>query len=1117
MKAGWYVASRPISASLVLALLAVFVTPIGNAAPWTAHVIRVRGPDQTRFVLGDQHGGGGRAWDFMGGTAGARTTGLRTIRETANHLAFTSTVTTALDWGEVGRGTSSGQQVLIGAGWKLSRVPWVVRMKIRQSLPSSTWYIQARFDQHGHPRILRKKATLHGKGEQVLSFDMGPCRHTFYGLRIGTRTPGNRVAIDWVRVERPSALRYFSYTFSLSSRPLLGKFVFGINAPYKMYINGQLVSADGGDGVFDRSLNRVTVRDALRAGRNRLIVVADQYGASTRLRGRPNDYFFLQGNVFTADGREVPIRTDREWRAAYWPHRSWLKRDYNDSRLPFASDVGTLKANELDGKSVNGRGDFFGAPYLGRLTLRPVGATYPIFRAGKGVSLNVDAIAAHPGSSAALRYTVQSASSSVVLSGEIRLRPTAEVWKLHGLLRLNPLPPGPYELHLRYVDSSGPAIDSRTYGFAVVGQIKQPPLADGDGAALGLHLEDSVRFDAGSPSRQILCGRGRTHGARALLSDLLRPLNDVGLSSGRYLETGWGRGDWCSFQIHVQHLYQPHVVQVTYPDNADRHMVFLLAEGTRYRHLQNIGAGGGIPRAAPGVITGGRFPSPGGTKTLRFVYWPNKKKATFTLVNLSRTIASPAAVAGVNIYDVTRPLPTAASLGTASPMIGPFVERVDRSTPQAFYAGRLGAKFAHGLQGANFPGYYRAWYATISNLIQYLRFTGQNTYFAGIYMYYGGWFSSPQFQGWPESGVNRYGAGWNNPAIALMARMFEANGLNLVLGVQFIGDRTLLEGDRVTNAEVRDGAATTRFVMADGRQARGFQNSGYNFLATRVRKEMIDLADLISKRYSKFPAIKGVLWAREPEFPLPGNARTDATPLDVGYGDLTVRQFEVDTGILVPVSSSDPRRFEKRYEWLTTHHRSAWINWRCRKVKQLLNELSTHIRQRRRDWRFWYMQPNIAPSAVRLWAKGRISYRDVYMYSGIDPAMFHGTHGPRLIPLVGLNRAMGVVSSRLKAQESDDFSKFNRDKSRIGLIDSAGVFLRTRFVFEGKLETHQPWAWKHVKVVGYALPGGQMLTSMLHHAVGRAKPPVVILTWSDSGEYVGQEGPIREFARSLLH
>jgi hypothetical protein len=71
--------------------------------------------------------------------------------------------------------------------------------------------------------------------------------------------------------------------------------------------------------------------------------------------------------------------------------------------------------------------------------------------------------------------------------------------------------------------------------------------------------------------------------------------------------------------------------------------------------------------------------------------------------------------------------------------------------------------------------------------------------------------------------------------------------------------------------------------------------------------------------------------------------------LDWGYDDATIRLFEKDTGMHIPVDAADPQRFRARHRWLMMNARERWIDWRCAKIAALITRIRDRVRRARPD------------------------------------------------------------------------------------------------------------------------------------------------------------------------
>ncbi|MFA6291614.1 MAG: family 10 glycosylhydrolase [Victivallales bacterium] len=106
----------------------------------------------------------------------------------------------------------------------------------------------------------------------------------------------------------------------------------------------------------------------------------------------------------------------------------------------------------------------------------------------------------------------------------------------------------------------------------------------------------------------------------------------------------------------------------------------------------------------------------------------------------------------------------------------------------------------------------------------------------------------------------------------------------------------------------------------------------------------------IAGRYKDSPAFKGVCvrlmsWVF-------GGWQTVAS-IDWGYEDCTTDLFQKETGVKIPVTSTGPDRFAKRYEWLMANAYDKWVNWRCEKIYAYHSRLAKILTDARPDLKLY--------------------------------------------------------------------------------------------------------------------------------------------------------------------
>ena len=1099
---------------------------------WRAHIIKIKGEAQTTYVEDYAESHYGDAWDFNEGDSEDidHINGAQEVRIVGGRLEFITTSNTALGWGDFDNDEVLSIEENIGGNWAREHNPWVIRLRLTQSSNVSHWYIRGRYLKHGRIKEIHKNFDVSGVSEQTVVIPMGWIDQPIVAIEIGTADPANKIAIDWVRIERPSAIRYFRKKITLPEEAIGGKVAFGTNGHYRLYLNGKLISDKGGAPPFQRRINVIeNLQDYLQVGANVLAVEVEAYGTFSKITD-PRDYFFLQGKILLESGESVSLNTDASWKGSYRAKAGWEDISYDDAAWKKVESLGGVEEAGFNGASFDGRGAFLEPPYMGCIGVDAVGSDFPFFDEEEGAAFSIKVLEAKAQTRGEVHYSVDDETGKQVSIGNAELSQSENPIRGEAIIGVKGLAPGPYHLRLEYV-SNGKTLDRRNIEFIIVGKIQQRKIK-GEYFDEGLNLIHRYTVDTvkdfeenlhmASDSSHDKQKKGKVQNKKGQVVDLIQKSpwispRIIKSATGDYVETAAYKGAWLSFKYKIKNLYVPHLAEIEYPLGHDRNMDFVVAEGVPYTNLRNVEPSSGVQRSIGGVYTEKQPQRESERGVFRLLFWPNRHEGTITVVNGGRLKGlQRGAMASVKIYEIQDDLPAVDHMEIAGDtFFGPFSERIDRTIPRVFYAGDLGAKFPYLLVDGYFDGYYKAWYDTIANLIRYLRFRGQNTYFAGIYMYHGGWFPSARFQGDPATGADTYGEGWKGGAIELMAKMFEANGLNLVLGVEFFGSRGIRDLDVVSDAEVRNGKGTVRMVTKDGRQANGY--GVYNFLLPAVRDEMLALAGEIADKYGSYPGVKGVTWLQMPLFtPTTGKQKWSQkySGLETGYGDSTVLLFERETGITLP-EFNGPERFHSRYDWLLKNASEDWVNWRSKKVYELDRKITDTLQAERPDWKIWKLVRTLPDRSFEEWDRGEINYEDIYRNQGIDPARYGDEDGPGLLPVLEWTGERYFRDTWGDETAARLVQKFNQTPDVGEIFRKDGVFLRMTFMLEKELYAKPGWPWERLRVVASPAPPDKEFVDAARQILDRLDPEAVIMGWSDGGHIMGHEQGIRDISRFL--
>ena len=391
----------------------------------------------------------------------------------------------------------------------------------------------------------------------------------------------------------------------------------------------------------------------------------------------------------------------------------------------------------------------------------------------------------------------------------------------------------------------------------------------------------------------------------------------VNSSAGRYREAGPKRNSRFAYRMKVAEPGLPHLLRATYPDDKDR--TFLVdmdwpETGTRWE-------------VDTGVITGDKYPLTQKFQKLEVVFWPLKQDCSVMFTSWADD--EPAAAARIQIYRIQEGLPAT--------KVNPPLDEPGRMLGLMWEDASINIDL--GALDNTVPQFHR----TVANLMDYLRYTGQNLIIYPVSFYRGPFYPSRIEDASLEPRRPMHPGDW----VEDILRTAEDYDVHFIAALNHLSALPSLETVANTDlASIIAGNDTCNLMNCKNEVAVDDGRGGgpvYNPLHPLTRKHFLALIDEILDRYGDLPQFKGIalyLWQESSLWF--GN-------ITYGYGDYNIRLFERETGIHVPIDSKDSRRFQKRYLWLMNNKRQEWIDWRCKKVSEFLLEISRHLSKQRKD------------------------------------------------------------------------------------------------------------------------------------------------------------------------
>ncbi|MFA6291612.1 MAG: LamG domain-containing protein, partial [Victivallales bacterium] len=378
-------------------------------------------------------------------------------------------------------------------------------------------------------------------------------------------------------------------------------------------------------------------------------------------------------------------------------------------------------------------------------------------------------------------------------------------------LSLPPMKAAVYELKVDALDAGGKVLDHCATELAVAGEISQSKAKANQKPEL--KKVDEVDFTKGDPGHDFYSRSGNSKvvkgekgSYRQTLSyqDFYQQLDKEGAASRH-------AGDWFGVRFRTE-PGKAYVFEIEYPDLPYMSMSEYLIEP---KDDPADGKCKPVLKTASGVFTGSFLPHDNSMKTQSLAHFASAPWVSVCFQNAhyygrpdTTTVLDPASCRRITMYEVVGDLP--ALDAPAGRQLGVHTEDGGLSLG-SFGIEKFRGELANWKDRPKMEEYYRHAYIAVSNLIKYMRYRGDTTLFYGIYRYRGAQFPSRLFP--PDN--------YEVDLPALMARMFEKNGLKLVLNVQANNPLPESRLHEFTHYDIWNGADGVSNVNAKGRQNAG--------------------------------------------------------------------------------------------------------------------------------------------------------------------------------------------------------------------------------------------------------------------------------------------------------
>ncbi len=498
----------------------------------------------------------------------------------------------------------------------------------------------------------------------------------------------------------------------------------------------------------------------------------------------------------------------------------------------------------------------------------------------------------------------------------------------------------------------------------------------------------------------------------------------------RYLEAGGRRGDRFAVRFRLPPSGTLFCFEIDYPDDADRiaDIIVQPSDARSPASPHHCESDCHSYQLQVGYVTGDKeYHHQHKILTSRRLYWSEPDKRDVSMVFSTLRDRMPAAVAAVRLYKVNDGLPEA---GVIRP------EAVDGwGRTVALYYEDPAMAYDFGIAGSKMPDFEEL----INRVAAYMKYSGQN-----LLVYPAVWYSGligPTYQPRPKTThAENHLSGWFTK--------FDAEGLGFMPGINLYTAQNLTLPGTLQNTGATNGMlhATCVMALANG----GFQlkmshhaSPKANLLHPDTRAAILEYVDRLIEIGKAHPSFKGL------DVRLSSHCMLWLGDIQAGYNDYAIDGFMRDTEITVPADRNDPARGKVYAEWLLSHAREEWLDWRCRQVAAFHKEIAARLAAARGDLRFCLtlFPPVWRPQAAELFSDPNSTAR-LNREAGIDPALYADT--PNIVISQGA-RTMQVrrAMARPADQPLGDDAFSSRD-----------IFYTPEY-YAALSQAHLPWIHTH--------------------------------------------------------
>ncbi|MCA9021322.1 MAG: family 10 glycosylhydrolase, partial [Planctomycetaceae bacterium] len=440
---------------------------------------------------------------------------------------------------------------------------------------------------------------------------------------------------------------------------------------------------------------------------------------------------------------------------------------------------------------------------------------------------------------------------------------------------------------------------------------------------------------------------------------------------------------WSACHLRVKNVHRPHKLLVTYPRSAGARLGFSILEPDAAGQLVPVGIDSGVYQTELDMSAVDQSAE----LQAEILFWPKVDNPILLFHSLGSE--RPAVATQVEVYElpvVSYPRNEYAdesnSLKEKSRLTGPYLQKpllpeifgatqvLDRNSNRSLDDWQTfreaGERLAYYLKYHHFNSVLMAVSADGSGLYPSEFLTPTPRYDSGVYHSTG------------QDIVRK-------DVLELLFQIFNREKLSLIPELQFSSMLNSLEQMLQDDSGKSTGIELVNSTGQTWREAKGTsrgQAPFYNPLDPRVQAEIVKIFRELVVRYKDHPSFQGVA------VQLSLNGYLQLPGLEWGYDDLTIQQFQKETGVRVPVAT-ESGKYQERFRFLTTTALPQWTQWRCQKIRELHQLLADMLQAESPDAQIVFSARELLPSHSREGdvissLKAGAMFRPVLMEMGLD-------------------------------------------------------------------------------------------------------------------------------------